>query len=80
MKCAGCGAENREGQKFCTSCGSRLALLCPQCGTAAGRPADAIAACERALDDADALVEARRLYSEVGATGHAARLHAEVGG
>lgn len=35
MKCAGCGADNREGQKFCTNCGSRLAIVCPQCGTAA---------------------------------------------
>ena len=24
MKCAGCGRENREGAKFCRSCGAKL--------------------------------------------------------
>src|SRR5919204_5589487 len=32
--CASCGAENREGRKFCASCGSALALGCPSCGAA----------------------------------------------
>jgi len=30
--CPSCGAENREGRKFCASCGGPLALLCPACG------------------------------------------------
>src|SRR5437588_3225160 len=29
MRCGACGAENREGAGFCRSCGSPLALTCP---------------------------------------------------
>ena len=32
MTCASCGAENREGRKFCVQCGAKLALKCPKCG------------------------------------------------
>src|SRR5262245_39367553 len=32
MKCAKCGAENREGRKFYAKCAAPLARLCPQCG------------------------------------------------
>jgi class 3 adenylate cyclase len=31
-ECTSCGASNREGQKFCTSCGASLAAACPGCG------------------------------------------------
>jgi class 3 adenylate cyclase/tetratricopeptide (TPR) repeat protein len=34
MRCAKCGAENLEGRKFCTQCGSPLAAKCPRCGVA----------------------------------------------
>jgi len=34
MTCASCGAENREGRKFCAECGSPLAQGCPACGAA----------------------------------------------
>jgi class 3 adenylate cyclase/tetratricopeptide (TPR) repeat protein len=30
--CPSCGVENREGRKFCASCGGPLALLCRACG------------------------------------------------
>jgi class 3 adenylate cyclase len=39
MRCSKCGAENREGRKFCAKCGSSLARLCPRCG-ASNEPAD----------------------------------------
>src|SRR5690349_5478602 len=29
--CAGCGAVNRPGAKFCSECGAPLAVTCPQC-------------------------------------------------
>jgi predicted amidophosphoribosyltransferase len=32
MKCAKCGADNREGRKFCAKCAAPLARVCPQCG------------------------------------------------
>ena len=32
--CAACGQENKEGRKFCASCGSPLARPCPTCGAA----------------------------------------------
>src|SRR3954452_15374758 len=39
MTCSACGAENRAGRKFCSSCGAGLALTCPTCG-AANEPDD----------------------------------------
>jgi predicted amidophosphoribosyltransferase len=39
VRCAKCGADNREGRKFCSQCGSALAAECRRCGTAA-EPAD----------------------------------------
>jgi class 3 adenylate cyclase/tetratricopeptide (TPR) repeat protein len=30
--CHSCGAENREGAKFCNECGTSLELLCSDCG------------------------------------------------
>ena len=34
MLCPSCGTENREGRKFCSECGTALALACPACGAA----------------------------------------------
>ena len=33
MRCAKCGAENLEGYKFCTQCGTALGVVCAKCGT-----------------------------------------------
>jgi len=50
--CASCGTENRAGRKFCSSCGSPLAVACPSCG-AANEPADRFCGeCGTALGDA----------------------------
>ncbi|HKD39685.1 MAG TPA: adenylate/guanylate cyclase domain-containing protein [Myxococcaceae bacterium] len=32
MRCSKCGADNREGRKFCAECGEALASKCPRCG------------------------------------------------
>jgi class 3 adenylate cyclase/tetratricopeptide (TPR) repeat protein len=40
MVCPSCETENRPGRKFCSHCGSPLALACPACG-AANEPDDA---------------------------------------
>jgi class 3 adenylate cyclase/tetratricopeptide (TPR) repeat protein len=31
--CGNCGAENRDGQRFCTSCGTEMGAKCPGCGS-----------------------------------------------
>jgi class 3 adenylate cyclase/tetratricopeptide (TPR) repeat protein len=33
MKCAKCGAENREGAKFCNECAAPIEASCPKCGS-----------------------------------------------
>ena len=32
MKCQSCSTDNREGRKFCSGCGARLAIKCASCG------------------------------------------------
>jgi class 3 adenylate cyclase len=32
LRCKGCEFENREGRKFCASCGAALPAACPDCG------------------------------------------------
>jgi predicted ATPase/class 3 adenylate cyclase len=32
VACPNCGAQNASGRKFCTECGTGLALACPACG------------------------------------------------
>src|SRR5215470_10672687 len=34
MLCTSCGTDNRDGAKFCDTCGTPLPLACPACGTA----------------------------------------------
>ena len=34
MRCSKCGSENREGRKFCRSCGTPLVAVCPKCDAA----------------------------------------------
>src|SRR6202045_4965845 len=37
-RCTKCGADNREGAKFCSECATPFAVKCPRCG-AANKPA-----------------------------------------
>ncbi|MFL5768376.1 MAG: ATP-binding protein [Actinomycetota bacterium] len=54
MTCSTCGAENRLGRKFCSECGSALAVVCPSCG-AANEPGDRFCGeCGNALEAATA--------------------------
>ena len=32
MTCLGCGAENRDGRRFCSKCGAALSMTCSSCG------------------------------------------------
>ena len=36
MACGQCGATNRDGARFCSGCGSALALKCAECGAGLG--------------------------------------------
>src|SRR5215472_3348650 len=52
MRCSKCGSDNREGRKFCTSCGTPLVAACPKCG-ASIQPNDRFCGeCGTALDNA----------------------------
>jgi hypothetical protein len=33
MKCSQCGFDSKPNKKFCTKCGSKLNLTCPNCDT-----------------------------------------------
>lgn len=33
MRCSNCGADNPSGKKFCSQCGRKYTLVCPQCDT-----------------------------------------------
>ncbi len=33
MRCSKCGAENREGAKFCNECAAPIEILCPKCSS-----------------------------------------------
>jgi hypothetical protein len=33
MRCSNCGADNPSGKKFCSQCGQKLIIVCPQCDT-----------------------------------------------
>ena len=74
MRCSKCRSDNREGRKFCTTCGTPLVASCPkcsapvqpgesfcgECGTAFGKAAPAAAA-DTALIRAPASGERRHL-------------------
>ena len=49
MKCAKCGADNREGRKFCSKCGGALARSCSKCGAANEPGADFCGECGTSL-------------------------------
>lgn len=34
MQCQHCGHKNRQGRRYCTSCGAELSDICPECGFA----------------------------------------------
>src|SRR6516165_3644160 len=49
MRCAKCGADNREERKFCAKCAAPLARLCPQCGASNEPGEDFCGECAAAL-------------------------------
>ena len=55
MRCANCGADNRETAKFCDGCGAQLALRCPSCRTANRSGAKFCDSCGKALATASSV-------------------------
>ena len=49
MSCSKCGADNREGRKFCAKCAAPLARLCSQCGASNEPGADFCGECASPL-------------------------------
>src|SRR5690348_9263717 len=50
MRCQACLSENREGRRYCASCGAELVAACPACGSA-NEPGDRFCgACGTALE------------------------------
>ena len=56
MRCSKCGADNREGRKFCTQCGSALTAKCPRCGAVTEPGEKFCGACGAALGTAPAAI------------------------
>jgi class 3 adenylate cyclase/tetratricopeptide (TPR) repeat protein len=54
MRCAKCGADNREGRKFCAKCAAPVPRLCPQCGASNEPGEDFCGECAAALAQAPA--------------------------
>jgi len=52
MRCSKCGSDNREGRKFCTSCGTLFAAACPKCGAPIQPDESFCGECGTALGDA----------------------------
>jgi class 3 adenylate cyclase/tetratricopeptide (TPR) repeat protein len=52
MRCSKCGSDNREGRKFCTSCGTPLVAACPKCGAPIQPDERFCGECGTALGDA----------------------------
>ena len=52
MRCSKCGGDNREGRKFCTSCGTPLVAACPKCGAPVQPDESFCGECGTALGDA----------------------------
>src|SRR6516165_7073298 len=71
MRCATCGADNRETAKFCAGCGAQLALKCPSCGTANRSGAKFCDSCGKALAPASSVAVVAKSATDV-------RLNAEV--
>jgi class 3 adenylate cyclase/tetratricopeptide (TPR) repeat protein len=52
QRCAGCGAGNPDGHRFCSSCGAALTGSCPACGAPAAPDQRFCGACGQALEAA----------------------------
>src|SRR5258708_39554049 len=70
-RCAKCGADNRQGAKFCSECATPFAVKCPRCG-ATNKPAakfcDECAASFTAASNITGTVQPVRVVAEKAAS------------
>src|SRR6516225_8278540 len=60
MRCSKCGSDNREGRKFCATCGAPLVVTCSKCG-ATNQPEERFCGeCGAVLSDATPAAAAAR--------------------
>jgi hypothetical protein len=59
MKCPSCSEENKEGNRFCAMCGSKLQLTCPGFGLPSNPNLNFCGGCGARLQDARAMDEVR---------------------
>ncbi|MDP9243390.1 MAG: zinc-ribbon domain-containing protein, partial [Actinomycetota bacterium] len=63
--CPACGAENAEGARFCSACGTALGRTCPSCGAEVADDARFCPSCGNPLEEAGPPVEERKLVTIV---------------
>src|SRR5208282_1665252 len=62
MNCTKCGADNREGRKFCAKCAAPLSRPCPQCGASNEPGEDFCGECAAALGTPAAAASAKKSH------------------
>ena len=60
MRCTACQSDNREGRRFCASCGAALPAACRHCGYPNDAADRFCGGCGRSVDDNDAKVAVER--------------------
>jgi len=59
MRCSKCGAENREGARYCDKCGAKLSLRCPSCAAENRTDAKFCDSCGAALSGSTSTADAK---------------------
>ena len=73
MRCSKCHGDNREGRKFCRTCGTALVASCPKCGTPVQPRESFCVECGAALGEATPAAAADT--ARVVASAHGERRH-----
>ena len=76
-RCTKCGADNREGAKFCSECATPFAVKCPRCGAADKPAAKFCDECAASLTPASTIPETVQLVRVVAEQAEASALDGE---
>ncbi|MEX2015920.1 MAG: adenylate/guanylate cyclase domain-containing protein, partial [Candidatus Hydrogenedentales bacterium] len=69
MQCASCGETNRDGARFCDTCGAALSMVCPKCEAALRPHARFCDRCGHNLRPETPKIEAAESAPAIGASG-----------